>query len=502
MPHKKTKHLNDVVPGVVNLEILEGGQFDPWEIPFPLPEQEDPSMCRDEFLKDLIREHESRVASLVVRSTMRDASTVKRPVELQDSDVKEAEAMVVLQMAKKRQRTSVRRTMEEVIASIRLRSTIIADLIRQIQKAAIEFLSVRLLRQLRLFSMPWPGELEETPNNLFSWSLDDFLFRLDVKQMYLDVLHRERSVKDLDCVKFCKDLSEIEHLIQEMRRDFRDDVDLCENSLRLLKNAQYHINAPWVKSLNANIQNLASSASVAMLNEQSGSLTSLRRNSSAMIVFERKSAMNPIETRYQINWFRSCTDQRLTRMNGRNVEIKKELHDLEVQAVQDEKVQYSSGLMYELEVGKLRESIRNWQDRLDTDLEHADVMCTVSRLALQKVKDDLKFYMEQKNMYLQRIEEVQALIDQERMIREERELAALKRMSRGSLRKSVPKATKNFQKKSKRKSEKKSEMKSEVKSDIKPDMKTERKSDVKAERKSQTMLAEKSQRKSTNSKIE
>jgi len=107
-------------------------------------------------------------------------------------------------------------------------------------------------------------------------------------------------------------------------------------------------------------------------------------------------------------------------MNERNVEIKRELQDLEVQAVQDEKVQYSSGLMYELEVGKLRESIRNWQDRLDTDLEHADVMCTVSRLALQKVKDDLKFYMEQKDMYLQRIKEVQALIDQERMIREER----------------------------------------------------------------------------------
>lgn len=203
------------------------------------------------------------------------------------------------------------------------------------------------------------------------------------------------------------------------------------------RNAQYHMNAPWVKSLNDNIENLASSASVALLNEQSGSLTSLRRNSSAMIVFERKSgewgyyepylenssssaALNPIETRYQINWFRSCTDQRLTRMNERNVEIKRELQDLEVQAVQDEKVQYSSGLMYELEVGKLRESIRYWQDRLDTDLEHADVMCTVSRLALQKVKDDLKFYMEQKDMYLQRIKEVQALIDQERMIREER----------------------------------------------------------------------------------
>ncbi|XP_043645354.1 uncharacterized protein LOC122614770 isoform X2 [Drosophila teissieri] len=475
MPHKKMKYLKDVVH--------DAEELDPWEIPFPLPKQTDPSMCRDTFLKGLIREHESRVASLVVRSTMRGVSIVNKPVELHDTDVKEAEAMVVLELAKTRQRSSIMRTVDQVLASIRMRSSLIADLIRQIQKAAIEFLSVRLLKQLRLFSIPWPGELDETPNNLFNWSLDDFLLRLNVNQIYLDVLNRERSVEDLDCVKFCKDLSEMELLIHEIRDDFRSDVDLYENSIPLLKKAEYNTNAFWVKSLNDNLGDMASNESNALLFEQTSTSKMLFRNSSVMGMFETQ---DPIETRYQINWIRSCTDQRLFRISGREAETKKELHDLKVQALHDESVQYSSELMYSLEVEKLKQSIEKWQERLDTDLENANVMCTVSRLALQKVKDDLKFYMEQKEMYLRRIDEVQAIIDQEKMTREERELAALKRKSRGSLRMSVRNSEKNFQTKSERKSESNSG----------------RKSDIKAEKKSETMMARKSQRISRNSKVQ
>jgi len=155
--------------------------------------------------------------------------------EQEDEVQKGAEAMVVLQLAKQRQAGPQRKTVEEVLASIRMRSTLLAALNYQCQKAAIEFLSVRLLKQLRLFSSPWPGELEEIPHNLFSWSLDEFMKRLNMKQIYLDVIRRERSVEDLDCVKFCRDLSEIELLIYEIRKDYRDDQDLCKNSIQLLR---------------------------------------------------------------------------------------------------------------------------------------------------------------------------------------------------------------------------------------------------------------------------
>ncbi|XP_016963242.1 uncharacterized protein LOC108033429 isoform X2 [Drosophila biarmipes] len=235
MSHKKTKHEE----GINRVSIRES-LSDPWIIPFPLPEHKDPSLCRDEFLSHLIRKHESRAESLRPRSTIKRETLIPGAVEEEDEEVqKGAEAMVVWQLAKQRQAGPQRKTVEEVLASIRMRSTLLMALNYQCQKAAIEFLSVRLLKQLRLFSSPWPGELEEVPHDLFSWSLDDFMKRLNIKQIYLEVLRKERSVEDLDCVKFCRDLSEMELLIYEIRKDYREDEDLCQNSIQLLRKYLY-----------------------------------------------------------------------------------------------------------------------------------------------------------------------------------------------------------------------------------------------------------------------
>nr|XP_017015625.2 uncharacterized protein LOC108069878 [Drosophila takahashii] len=390
---------------------------DPFEIGFPLPEHLDPSKCRDEFLSTIIEEHERRVSPLR-RSTARDSSVIENPLEDEYREsVKGAEAMVVRQMARLRQKETTRRTVQQVMESIKLRSNMMSELYRQCQKAAIEFVSVRLLKQLRLFSGPWPGEQEGIPYNLFSWSLDDFLMRLEMKQLYLDVINRERSAEDLDCVKFCRDLSEIELLIYEIREDYSQDRDLCENSIELLRSAAYNMNAPWVKKLNENLKDIQDNKLTALLLARSSSFRMVFRQTTVMGDFENASALDPIEMRYQINWIRSCADQRLMLINGREEAMREELRKLEEQAKQDESVQYSSELMYSLELGKLRESITTWNDRLDNDLENADVLCTVSRLAVQKLKDDLKFYTEEKDTYLRRLEEVRALMAQEAITR-------------------------------------------------------------------------------------
>uniref|UniRef100_A0A6P4EE51 Uncharacterized protein LOC108042576 n=1 Tax=Drosophila rhopaloa TaxID=1041015 RepID=A0A6P4EE51_DRORH len=454
----------------------------PGIFPFPCPEHKDPSMCRDEFLSTFIEEHETRAESIMPRSTIKAMSVIQG---LEDSKVPElekgAEAMVVLQLARQRQKGNLTKTVEQFLEAIRMRPTLLADLNRQIQKAAIEFLSVRLLKQLRLFSSPWPGELEEIPYHLFSWSLDNFMTRLDVKQMYLDVINRERSVEDLDCHKFCKDLSEIELLIYEIRQDYRDDKDLCKNSLKSLRSAQYNTNAPWVKTLERNLRIIENDNFDSVFFNRTSSFKMLHRHTSVMGDFESSSALDPIEMRYQINWIRSCTEQRLFRINGREDAMREGLKDLKEQMMQDESVQYSSELMYSLELGKLRASIRDWQERQDTDLEKADVMCTVSKLALQKVKDDLKFYMEQKEMYLRRLEEVQAVIALENKAREQKESA--ERLSRKSERKSARMSVRKSLRKSEIKSERKSEIKSERKSI------SERKSERMSERKSRNSKA-------------
>lgn len=120
-------------------------------------------------------------------------------------------------------------------SSVWPRSTVLMNLNRDVQKAAIEFLSVRVLKQLRLFTSPWPGEVKDIPYFLFHWSLEYFESRLHMNQLYLDVIQRERTKEDLDCVKFRTDLVEIANIIYDLRDDFSNDRELCNNVYQILR---------------------------------------------------------------------------------------------------------------------------------------------------------------------------------------------------------------------------------------------------------------------------
>ncbi|XP_017067916.1 uncharacterized protein LOC108105712 [Drosophila eugracilis] len=394
---------------------------DPFEIKFPLPEHVDPSLCRDEFLKNIKEEHELRV-SMMQRLTVRKSSASAHFEETEVEEIeKEAEAMVVQELAKQRTRTTRKKTMEEVKESIRMRSNMMEELNLECQKAAIEFLSVRLLKQLRLFSSPWPGKLDEIPYNLFSWSLDHFLVRLNNNQLYLDVINRERDTKDLDCLKFRADLNEIEQIIYEIRGDFKNDKNLCENSIQLLRDCRYTTEGTWIKGLQENNRVKEKLIHKSIIEDSSICMLS-KRQTNIMDRFEDVSAIDPIEVRYQINWVNSCMDQKLMFLNEREEMLMKELQDEEDKLSLDMVVQRNSEIVYANEVNKLRESAKEWQEKFDRDLETAEVMCMIASLALQKVKDDHKLHLEQEQMYRQRIDEVKQIMAAEEKIRETKKI--------------------------------------------------------------------------------
>uniref|UniRef100_A0A6P4EE56 Sporulation-specific protein 15 n=1 Tax=Drosophila rhopaloa TaxID=1041015 RepID=A0A6P4EE56_DRORH len=396
---------------------------DPFEIKFPLPDHLDPSKCRDEFLSTIMEEHERRLSLQKLASTTRALTMIENLAETEDpgSEIeKGAEAMVVQQLARRRQKVVGNKTVEQFMESIRMRSVLLAELNIQIQKAAIEFLSVRLLKQLRLFSSPWPGEMDDVPYHLFSWSLDHFLTRLDSNQMYLDVINRERSTEDLDCLKFRTDLNEIEQIIYEIREDFKRDENLCQNSIQLIRDSKYNTDGAWVKGLRENLE-IKENLKYDTLDDESSVFLLNNRKTLLLGRFEDLSATDPIELRYQINWVNSCMDQRLMLLNDREEMLKKELMDSEMKLRQDELVQHNSVLVYAWEVDKLRRNTREWQVKLDNDLENVEDMCTISKLALQKVKDDQKFYLEQEEIYRQRIAEVKELIAAEKKIRQRKQ---------------------------------------------------------------------------------
>ncbi|XP_016964721.1 uncharacterized protein LOC108034347 [Drosophila biarmipes] len=394
---------------------------DPFEIQFPLPDHLDPSKCRDEFLGQVIEEHERRVSSLK-RSTALFASATMNPVEMDIGlSEKGAEAMVVRQLATQRQRRIARKTVQEVMESIRKRSNMIADLNVECQKAAIEFLSVRLLKQLRLFSSPWPGKLDEMPYNLFSWSLEHFLLRLNHNQLYLDVINRERSSEDLDCLKFRADLNEIEQIIYDIREDFQRNEDLCKSSIQLIRDCKYNTDGAWIKDLQANCL-LKENLSRVSPKEESSDIHLHKRHSLIMGRFEDVSAIDPIEVRYQINWVNSCMDQRLTLLKDREELLQEELKDWQTKLSHDQLVRNNSELVYSWEVDKLKASCKEWQVRLDTDMENIEVLCTINKLALQKVKDDHKFLLEQEEMFRRRIAEEKELMAAEEKIRQQKQV--------------------------------------------------------------------------------
>ncbi|KAH8376103.1 hypothetical protein KR200_001081, partial [Drosophila serrata] len=398
---------------------------DQYEVLFPLPDI-DPSECRDEFIKKFLVEEEKRISALkprqtIARKSMGEIDHTSKWADLNNTPETRLLANILRKWYEKYSKPTTKRSLRSSEAYVE-RLSQLNDLNQQCQKAAIEFMSVRLLRQLRLFSSPWPGKLDEMPYRLFSWSLDHFLQRLDHNQMYLDVIHRERTTEDLDCLKFRTDLHEIMLLIYEIREDFSFNHNLCSNSMQMLREAKYNLNGSWIKGLVENRAIKDHLKAITMLDTSSSVNLKNTRLTAVLDQFEDVTAMDPIEIRYRFNWLNSCADQRLMRLNGREEDLAKQLKDLEEIIYKDELVQNHSENIYSLQVDNLREQLNEWQMRYENDLENAEVECTVARLALTKVNDDYKFYTEQEQMYKRRIAEERELMATEERIRKEKQV--------------------------------------------------------------------------------
>lgn len=129
-----------------------------------------------------------------------------------------------------------------------------------------------------------------------------------------------------------------------------------------------------------------------------------------------------IQMRYHIKWVNSCMDQRLMLNCKREDLLRKELMELETKLEQDMTVQRSSEMIYSWEVEKLKTRNREWEVKLERDLESAEVQCTIARLALQKVKDDHKLCLEQEEMYLRKIAEIKKLMETQNKARQQKQV--------------------------------------------------------------------------------
>lgn len=102
--------------------------------------------------------------------------------------------------------------------------------------------------------------------------------------------------------------------------------------------------------------------------------------------------------------------------------LKAELEAITNEMNLDTMVQNHMEFMYCHEIDMAKRKIQEWTVRYDNDLENAEVAVQMTRLALQKYKDDFKFYQEQEEMFKRRIAEERAIMATEAKIREEKQV--------------------------------------------------------------------------------
>lgn len=200
---------------------------------FPLPVQTDETQCRDEYLRKLLKPFKKTIEMEHHHKMIGGVKQLRKSITLT------AEGIAILKMVGEGRRIHDRPTKSMMVFSDKLtaeqKQKYYKKLLDQTQKAAIQFLSVRMRKQLDTLIKPWPGDLKEVPHNLFDWSVDCFVQRRHLNPLYLDLIQKERTKADLDCTKFCKDVKQIIELMNHIVDDYLHDVDICTSSMDELK---------------------------------------------------------------------------------------------------------------------------------------------------------------------------------------------------------------------------------------------------------------------------
>lgn len=200
---------------------------------FPLPVQTNESLCRDEYLTKLLKPFKKV-----------DVEITKR-VSLVDDDQRKAiltaEGLAVLDMidsARNQELDSIESDESfKMTMSPEERKHRYAICMVQFQKSAIEFLSVRLIKQLNVLVKSTSGQskTQEVPENFFDWSVDYFIERNGSGKVNTDVIRRINSEEDLDRAKFTSNIDQVIRLVQLIINDYQFDKNMCDSSIAQIK---------------------------------------------------------------------------------------------------------------------------------------------------------------------------------------------------------------------------------------------------------------------------
>lgn len=129
-------------------------------------------MCRDEFLKDFLKEHDTK--SELLRLSSRKPTGIEEVEDIKFmisrhmmATLNPVESLAMLQLARKLRGSTKRKTVEEIRESIRERRSAMLELSLDCQLASIDYLTKILTKQLSLFSDPLPISVEDTYPSIY-----------------------------------------------------------------------------------------------------------------------------------------------------------------------------------------------------------------------------------------------------------------------------------------------------------------------------------------------
>uniref|UniRef100_A0A1I8NGD1 Dynein regulatory complex protein 10 n=2 Tax=Musca domestica TaxID=7370 RepID=A0A1I8NGD1_MUSDO len=257
------------------------------------------------------------------------------------------------------------------------------------------------------------SDVEKISHNVFSWSHEDFLERRKLPNcIWVDVLLMESNPTCLEKQKVAADVREIEKfidLIFEAAVETKKHESLKEEDLwkclreKLLKTLKETQDRVMVENVND------------FLEKQQKRLTALEE------IFMNSDVFDPIEVRYELNWYRSIVKQNQYRMDQAVSAYTNEIEKLNEKIMTEKHCGDSIMDTYYSLVEQYKRRINELQERFDNEFEVMENKNNYIQAQIDKLRDA-------KKMHLQEIERFHREIEK-RLEKEERErqLAELKR---------------------------------------------------------------------------
>uniref|UniRef100_A0A1A9WL42 Uncharacterized protein n=1 Tax=Glossina brevipalpis TaxID=37001 RepID=A0A1A9WL42_9MUSC len=278
---------------------------------------------------------------------------------------------------------------------------------------------------------------EELTHGIFSWSLDKFLHRRTLRNfIFIEVL-KKFSEKCLDTYKFRYDLKELLGLVNlvfdGLYSDMSDQsIDIETHTekpildARELLKKQENIENEYKRNKSIFTQ-LVNAQLLMSQRQHRQSHIALKMNLETKILYSH--LWDPIERRYQLNWYRTKLHQTQLKMEIMQKSFNSNINAFMRRTFEEERCSSSCMDFFYTMIEKLKINIQAMQTKYDTDYEQAENKLNLKRMQIEKLKDQQRYQSEQ---IIRFHEEIEAMRIREIKAKEKQEREAAEKMKVGS----------------------------------------------------------------------